>query len=178
MSSDLLHIISYLAGFSLPFFGTVFGKLLIQLHIDVFIICQKRGTDLAQKLILFVAHVCVCVCVWMYRCPHVCVCTKKSPLNAPCSKTASGASHQTASALPFVLRASGVPPHFFTSLCHVLICSWSDFHDLQTCWSENSGVSIQWKPVEKLKNEKQEQSLSGRTSMHIFFNQICNSNGS
>lgn len=69
MSSDSLHIISYLAGFSLPFFGTVFGKLLIQLHIDVFIICQKRGTDLAQKLILFVAPVCVCVpsCLCMHK---------------------------------------------------------------------------------------------------------------
>lgn len=91
------------------------------------------GTGLA------LCYQCVCVYRWMYRCLHVCVCTEKSPLNAPCSKPASEASHQTASALPFVLRASGVPPHFFTSLCHVLICSWSDiFHELQACWSDNS----------------------------------------
>lgn len=62
MSSDLLHIISYLAGFSLPFFGTVFGKLLIQLHIDVFIICQKRGTDLLIKT-YSLCRACVCLCV-------------------------------------------------------------------------------------------------------------------
>lgn len=37
-------MVSYLAGFSLPLFGTVFGKLLVQLHINVFIICEERAT--------------------------------------------------------------------------------------------------------------------------------------
>lgn len=33
--------VSYLAGFSFPFLRTVFGKFLIQFHVDVFIICQE-----------------------------------------------------------------------------------------------------------------------------------------
>lgn len=89
---------------------------------------------------LCVIGVCVCVHVYVYcRWLYVCVGTEKSSLNAPCSKTASEASHQTSSSLPFVLEASGAPAHFFTSLCHVLICSWSDdFPELQGRWADNS----------------------------------------
>ena len=61
----------YLAGFPLPFLRAVFGQLLVQLHVDVFIVC-KRGETWAKYRYSIVPYsplcvcVCVCVCVDIY----------------------------------------------------------------------------------------------------------------
>lgn len=168
MSSDLLHIISYLAGFSLPFFGTVFGKLLIQLHIDVFIICQKRGTDLAQKLILFVAPVCVCVC------PHVCVCTKKSPPECSLFKDCLRGITSDSLCTSLCTQCSSSFLHLTLSCLNLLLkwLSWSADMLIWKLWSFYT-MKTHWKAKEwRAGAEPLWQNINA-----YFIYQICNSNG-
>lgn len=39
METIVLRVGSHLAGFSLPLLGAVLGQLLVQLHVDVLIVC-------------------------------------------------------------------------------------------------------------------------------------------
>lgn len=91
------------------------------------------------------------VFLWIYRRLRVCVYALRNP--PACSKTASEPSHQSASALPFVLRVS---PRFFTSLSSLNL-RWSDaFHEL-LIWQLRLSYDEEPKKI---------QSLSGRTTRY------------
>lgn len=108
----------------------------------------------------------------MYRCLHVCVRTEKSPpectLFKDCLRGITSDSLCT-SLCTQSLWCSSSFLHLTLSCLNLLLkwrLSWAAVLLIWQLW-----VSIQWKLVEKQKkNEEQEQSLSGRTSMHIFIN--------
>ena len=114
----------------------------------------------------------VCVCRHTGGCIDAFM--RNPPLNAPCSKSrASESSHQTASALLFVLGGSAVPSHFFTSLCRALICSWSDaFHELPACWCGSSEFLYNENPLKRKKESR--GSLAERQRIFIITFVNCN----
>lgn len=97
--------VSHLAGFSFPLFRTVFGKFLIQFHVDVFIVCRGKEQMYLRNKFSLLFDLCMCV-----HC--VCACAVNVWVKCCFSKRRPGGITSERPDMVFVLRHRGFQTHY------------------------------------------------------------------